>query len=168
MKRSFPSLVTNVVADNANAYKGGGSTFGVLLNATLEAYPIPIVTPAFLALNSTDTEASHNGNSNFFSAVAYLHTQISHLSTAGLMGYYSMEPISKTNTTSPLIFNFLIYTLSSTPSALEAALWPLADRLSSTTDVTSSLVIRPTVDFTAFRGVYLSAATVGTNYLAGN
>ena len=156
------------LADDSYLCKGGGSTFGVLINATLQAYPIPMVTPAFLVINSTASEASQNSNTNFFSAVAYLHAQLPSLSADGLMGYYSMTSVPGSNSSLPMYFDFLIYTLSSSPLALEAPLKLVMDNLSSIAGITSLLDVRPTVDFTAFRATYLTAATVGYNYLGGN
>lgn len=148
--------------------KGGGSTFGVLIHATLQTYPIPMVTPAFLAFNSTAIGASQNGNTNFFSAVAYLQTQLPSLSTSGLMGYFSMTPLTESNNSPPINFDFLIYALSPSPSALENRVRPVMDQVSSITGITPLLDVKQTVDFTTFRTTYLTAATVGSKYLGGN
>lgn len=152
----------------ATLRKGGGSTFGVLMHATLQTYPFPMVTPAFLAFSCTALEASQNFNTNFFSAVAYLQTQLPSLSTSGLMGYFSMTPLTESNNSSPMNFDLLIYALSPSPLALENPVRPVMDQVSSITGITPLLDVKQTVDFTTFRTTYLTAATVGSNYLGGN
>ena len=42
------------------------------------------------------------------------------------------------------------------------------DQVSSITGITPLLDVKQTVDFTTFRTTYLTAATVGSNYLGGN
>lgn len=109
-----------------------------------------------------------NDNANFFSAAAFVHSQLPNLADNGLMGYYSMNPLSSAAGSSQMTFAFLIYVLDQQESTLVTALNPIMEKLLATSGVNSSLVPRPTVDFTAFRGAYLTAATVGDNYLAGN
>lgn len=140
----------------------------MLINATLKVYPIPTVAPAFLGINSTSAEALQNNNANFFSAVAYIHTQLPQLSTAGLMGYYSIMPLSTSPGVAPMNFDFLIYALSSSSSAVNTALQPLMTRLSDWTGITTSLGVEQPMTFAVFRATHLVAAPVGTKYLAGN
>ena len=129
---------------------------------------MPVVTPAFLRFNSTHAEAIQNNNTGFFSAAAYLHAQLPTLSTAGLTGYYSIQPLSTSTELGPMRFDFLIYSLSSSSSAVHTSLQPLMNKLSDSTGIRVSLNIEQSMSFEIFSATYLQAASVGTNYLAGS
>ena len=122
---------------------------------------------AVLEFNSTPSEATQNHNTNFFSTATYFHSQLPLLSAGGLAGYYSITPSSASGP-GPLYFAFLVYDLSSSPSALQQALGPIVERLANTSGITSSLHLRPATNFTAFRVASLPTASVGTNYLVGS
>ena len=127
---------------------------------------MPVITPAFLRFNSTHAEATQNNNTGFFSAAAYLHAQLPTLATAGLTGYYSIQPLSTSTGLSPMRFDFLIYSLSSSSSAVYTSLQPLMNKLSDSTGIIISLNIDLSMSFVVFAATYLQAASVGTNYLA--
>lgn len=68
---------------------GGGSTFGVVVEATVKAYPdIPITVTSF-AINST----SWSGG-GFWDAVSYFHQQFPEIVERGVSGYYFVYPMS--------------------------------------------------------------------------
>jgi hypothetical protein len=66
---------------------GGGGTFGVVVQATVRAYPSPRIAVSSWWLNSTISS-----NREVYSAAAYLHTQFSDLSAIGVQGYYFIYP----------------------------------------------------------------------------
>lgn len=105
----------------------------------------------------------------FYAITAYLHTQLPHLSVAGLMGYYYIVPLSPSPIPAsvPLSFAFLIYALSSNSTIINRTLAPIMARLNSTSGLTSALNIEPPTDFLPFQSVHLRAAPVGENYLPG-
>ncbi|KAL8904236.1 MAG: hypothetical protein Q9207_003396 [Kuettlingeria erythrocarpa] len=152
------------------AVRGGGAfTFGVLISATLKTHPNPPITSALLSFNSTSSEASANNNAEFYSIAAYLHTQLPYLSAAGLMGYYSITPLSAFPISAPpsMNFAFLIYTLSLNTAIITHTLAPIMARLNKTSGLTSVLNIEPPTDFLAFQSMHFRAAPVGENYLPG-
>ncbi|MCJ1361065.1 hypothetical protein MMC16_000162 [Acarospora aff. strigata] len=62
--------------------QGGGSTFAVIISATVKTYPSPAITSYVFAINTTaDSDA-------FADAHAYFHSQLPRLSEGGMMGYY--------------------------------------------------------------------------------
>ncbi|KAK7444908.1 hypothetical protein Landi51_08266 [Colletotrichum acutatum] len=70
---------------------GGGGTFGVILNLTLKAYPMPNVT--LFGINAV----AKNGTSpkSWWEFVARFHTIIPALQDQGLHGYWSMDAASR-------------------------------------------------------------------------
>ncbi|KAF2396325.1 FAD-binding domain-containing protein [Trichodelitschia bisporula] len=62
---------------------GGGGTFGVVVEATVRAYPDHPITVYNWWLNSTQ-----NNGDGLWDAYAYLHTQFPQLSAKGISGYY--------------------------------------------------------------------------------
>jgi hypothetical protein len=66
---------------------GGGGTFGVVVQATVRAYPSPRIAVSSWWLNSTISS-----NREIYGAAAYLHTQFSDLSAIGVQGYYFIYP----------------------------------------------------------------------------
>ncbi|KAI4261794.1 MAG: hypothetical protein L6R42_003012 [Xanthoria sp. 1 TBL-2021] len=124
---------------------------------------------ALLSFNSTPSEASENNNTNFYSVSARLHTQLPHLSAAGLMGYYSITLLSPSPISAPvpLNFAFLIYVLSSNSTAINHTLAPIMARLNNSPGLTSALNIESPTDFLSFQSVHFRAAPVGENYLPG-
>ncbi|KAE8331920.1 hypothetical protein BDV39DRAFT_167817 [Aspergillus sergii] len=65
---------------------GGGGTFGVILNVTLKAYPMPSVTLVDLSMSAK------NGTrpSSWYRFVARAHAYLDLLQEAGVHGYYTM------------------------------------------------------------------------------
>jgi hypothetical protein len=129
---------------------------------------MPPLTFAKFAFDSTDEEAGSNQNNNFFSAVAYLHTQLPMLSKAGLSGYFSMMPLSSRGESGPMNFAFLIYALSSAPDILEKTLDPIMAHFNATAGLSTSIVGGTLPSFRLFQTSFLSAAAVGTNGLTAS
>jgi hypothetical protein len=64
------------------ALRGGcGSTYGVVVQSTIKAYPSPKMTLTKFAINATNTEG-------ILEPAAYLHSQFPELSEQGVQGYY--------------------------------------------------------------------------------
>lgn len=65
---------------------GGGGTFGIVVEATVRAYPTPKITVTNWWINSTDTGII--AGDGFWNAMQYLHQQFPQLSAKGAQGYY--------------------------------------------------------------------------------
>lgn len=81
---------------------GGGSTFGVIVNMTMKAYPIPKMT--LMGLNLV----ANNGTStkDWWKVIAKLHALLPALQDQGVKGYYTISgpPSSDTITLSGSLF----------------------------------------------------------------
>ncbi|KAF1812801.1 FAD-binding domain-containing protein [Eremomyces bilateralis CBS 781.70] len=62
---------------------GGGGTFGVVVEATVKAFPTPKITMTRFWLNATEV-----GSGRIFEAAAYLHSQFPEVNAKGMQGYY--------------------------------------------------------------------------------
>ncbi|KAI5855468.1 hypothetical protein BZA05DRAFT_370419 [Tricharina praecox] len=75
---------------------GGGGTFGVVVEATIKAYPTPRMTVTNWWINatssSTTTNSTTNSTSEYWDAVAYLHSQFPALNKRGVQGYFYIYP----------------------------------------------------------------------------
>jgi hypothetical protein len=87
----------------ANAYEnpdlfwalrgGGGSTFGVVVEATVRAYPTPSMSAGIFVINATDHT---NPGDDYWETVAELHRELPALVAQGVVGYYYIYPVSTT------------------------------------------------------------------------
>jgi len=67
---------------------GGGGTYGVILEATIKAFPTPQTTSLLFSadlLNATDQE-------EYWNVVSLLHTNLGKLKDGGAQGYYGLFP----------------------------------------------------------------------------
>ncbi|QDS68944.1 hypothetical protein FKW77_008585 [Venturia effusa] len=67
---------------------GGGGTYGVVVEATIKAYPSPKVSTSSFFINATD----HNDKKSMYKAAAYIHSQFPEWSEKGLSSYYYLYP----------------------------------------------------------------------------
>ncbi|KAE9992891.1 hypothetical protein EG327_007368 [Venturia inaequalis] len=67
---------------------GGGGTYGVVVEATIKAYPSPKVSTSSFFINATD----HNDKKSMYKAAAYIHSQFPEWSDKGLSSYYYLYP----------------------------------------------------------------------------
>jgi hypothetical protein len=74
------------VEHTKNIHKGGGSTFGVIVSATVKAYSSLPATYYLFAYNTTAD------SDTFWSLAGFFHTQLPSLSESGVMGYYYAQP----------------------------------------------------------------------------
>ena len=107
--------------------QGGGSTFGVILSATLKTYPVPSLTWSHFEItqNSRTREP-------FWQAAAYFHSQLPHLVESGLMGYYNISSISPFEPSTPLILGAGVWILNTNTSAFNALLDLVLDHIQAT------------------------------------
>lgn len=99
-------LVTANACQNKDIYwairGGGGSTFGVVVNMTMKAYPIPKMTLFGLNL------VANNGTStkDWWNVIAKLHALLPALQDQGVQGYYTIggPPSSETISLSGSLF----------------------------------------------------------------
>lgn len=71
---------------------GGGSTFGVLVSATVKAHPDVRVAKFDLSFSSTEKEAKENGNAGFYALLANLYAQRIIWSDSYIGGYINFGP----------------------------------------------------------------------------
>lgn len=64
---------------------GGGGTFGVVVEATVKAFPSPKITMTRFWMNATEA-----GSGKIFDAAAYLHSQYPEVNAKGMQGYVSV------------------------------------------------------------------------------
>ncbi|PVI01494.1 hypothetical protein DM02DRAFT_524959 [Periconia macrospinosa] len=142
---------------------GGGATFGVLLNATIRAYPMPSVTFTRLDFNSTKEEATDKNNTAFYNAASRLISDLPDLYTKGISGYFSMVPITEpVEGKSQMNFAFLLYSFESNPT-LQEKLSPIMSQLNITPGLTTSLPDQQTLRFIDFQAIYMRSDSVGMN-----
>jgi hypothetical protein len=70
---------------NQNSRGGCGSTYGIVTQATVRAFPSPKMTVAKIILNATDADG-------LIEPLAYLHSVMPELSEKGVQGYYISFP----------------------------------------------------------------------------
>ena len=172
------------------AHQGGGSTFGVLISATMKTYLDKPVTPYLITMNSTITEASKNNNSGFYDVVSFLTSELPVLSEAGFMGYYfvnslagtsspyasgitkSSSPTSSATTYNGVPISLVVFFFAiDTPAVqLEPAIAPLLARINALSK-DSFAVSNQTFSFPSLislRPIAFPAGSVGTNALVGS
>ncbi|KAF2422745.1 FAD-binding domain-containing protein [Tothia fuscella] len=67
---------------------GGGGTYGVVVEATVKAYPSPPVVTASFWINATD----YNDNKSIYPAAAWLHSKFPEWTEKGVSAYYYVYP----------------------------------------------------------------------------
>ncbi|CAA9963606.1 GlcD FAD/FMN-containing dehydrogenase [Pyrenophora teres f. maculata] len=145
---------------------GGGATFGVLVNATLRAYPVPTIALARFEFNSSHDEATSNSNNAFYAAAASVIADMPALYSEGLAGYFSLMPISTSNDGLPQMnFAFLIYLLNGSLGQLQGALDPIMSRLNATPEFTTSITTQYVPNYLGFQSSFFVADKVGNNRL---
>ena len=162
---------------------GGGSTFGVLLTATVKTVPMPNITRFILNYNATQEEADNNNNDNFYRATAYFHTQLKALSQVPYMGYYyvlplseagaaasssnltprSLAPRSSTSKSGPMLFVWTGWGIDVSVEDTYKAFAPTVAKLDSTEGVNSVFVAFPGGDFYSYWASSISDGGVGVN-----
>lgn len=68
---------------------GGGSTFGIVVESTVKAFPSPKVGVIHWWINATNSE---NPGQGFWDSAAYLHSQFPDINEKGAQGYYYVYP----------------------------------------------------------------------------
>lgn len=68
---------------------GGGSTFGIVVEATVKAFPSPRMGVIHWWINATNSEEPGQG---FWDSAAYLHSQFPDINGKGVQGYYYVYP----------------------------------------------------------------------------
>lgn len=107
------------------AIRGGGAgTFGVLISATMKAYPSPATSLVVPLIAQTDT--SENGTEQFYSLMAWLHTQFPSLKDGGMQGYYYIIPPPLS---SVLVFTGAFFFFNKPDGYTEQLLSPVKARL---------------------------------------
>ncbi|EXK43516.1 hypothetical protein FOMG_02462 [Fusarium oxysporum f. sp. melonis 26406] len=81
---------------------GGGGTFGVIISATVKAYPLPSMTFAGLSITAKNETTAKD----FYDVISRLHALFPAMQDKGISGYYTMSgpPSSQTLTLSGSLF----------------------------------------------------------------
>ncbi|KAI9715287.1 MAG: hypothetical protein M1812_006098 [Candelaria pacifica] len=101
---------------------GGGSTFGVILSATLKTFPTPSMAWSHLTITQTGVDTD-----GFWQATAYFHSQLANLTKKGMMGYFNISNIIPANISAPLRLEGGFWILNSSVEAMDATLNPVLD-----------------------------------------
>lgn len=100
-----------------------------MVSATVKAYPVPNVTVYLFSINTT------TDSTTFWDVNTYFHTQVPHLSDAGLMGYYYCFPDIGAAATDPsmgAVIYGLFFLLNQSSTAAASIMQPLQDYLTTT------------------------------------
>ena len=96
---------------------GGGGTFGVVVEATVKAFPTPKITVINWWINSTTAD-----NTTFYEAAAYLLSQFPSINAKGVQGYFYIYPAAMKGI-------FLTADEQSGQAAAEAIWTPILEKL---------------------------------------
>ena len=137
-------------------YQGGGSTFGVLLSATLKTFPMPSLSWSYFTITQTA-----QGNESFWDATAYFHSQLPSLVKAGMMGYYNLT-IVPTNTSSAAFQLCGAFTMLNTgTSALNTVFNPVLNHIITTYPVRVYASTQSAANFHDWWQTYYPGEVVG-------
>ncbi|KAF7125710.1 hypothetical protein CNMCM5793_002003 [Aspergillus hiratsukae] len=155
---------------------GGGATFGILTSVTLRTYPVFPISSFEILLISTPEEAAHNNNSNWYSALTHLHSQIPVLSDINATAYYSFGPqqllgvgttpngTSGQSSGGPSTMALILtgWALDQPEDTLRQVLKPIWDKFNSTTGAVSSVTMRSGQNISDVVGVSTGDASAST------
>lgn len=107
---------------------GGGSTYGIVTEAVMKAYPTPQTTTLTLLVQ----QLSPNTVREFWDLMAYIHSKMPHLKDEGVSGYYVMSgpPLSPT-----LQLTSGFYLFNKPNGTAEALFAPIKQRLDNLLDL---------------------------------
>ncbi|KAL8709577.1 MAG: hypothetical protein Q9220_005669 [cf. Caloplaca sp. 1 TL-2023] len=142
---------------------GGGSTFGVILSATLKAFPIPSMTWSHFEITQTSPTRQP-----FWQAAAYYHSQLPHLVKNGLMGYYNISSLSPFEPSTPLNLAAGVWILNTTVPVFDALMDPVLDHIKATYPVNVTRSSRYVPNFYDWWKVYSPAGAAATESQLGN
>lgn len=111
---------------------GGGGTFGVVVSATMKAYPTPRTTHHTFFLSTKGTQYQKE----FYNTAAWILSQFPALKDAGLQGYFGFRKLV-TPTGPALSLNWGFYLFDKSAGAMEALFQPIRNAL--TTEGNSTL-----------------------------
>jgi hypothetical protein len=124
-----------------------------------------------LSVNVFSVNATGASNSDFWSAVAYIHTQFPSLSDGGLMGYTFIFPNPTHSNPTALGFAWFCWVLNSTASDMATLLNPLIDKLTNSPYSKGIVVANNTTtspNFYDWWAIASQPGTVGTNAILGS
>lgn len=107
---------------------GGGSTYGIVTEAVMKAYPTPQTTTLTLLVQ----QLSPSTVGEFWDLMAYIHSKMPHLKDEGVSGYYVMSgpPLSPT-----LQLTSGFYLFNKPNGTAEALFAPIKQRLDNLLDL---------------------------------
>jgi len=124
------------------AMRGGcGSTYGIVTQSTVKAYPSPRMSVIQWWVNST-------APAGIYAPAAYIHSQFPELQAKGVQGYYNIYP------TGAMKGVFHMGGAASQQAALKAAWTPVIERLETMQGVTPGSVSSKYVDYADFKTYY--------------
>ena len=127
---------------------GGGSTYAIMLSATVKAYPrLPTVTYSFAFNTSANSQT-------YWEMVGYFHSQIPSMSEKGAMGYYYIVPYDPTTANISYAGKLLgaFFFPHKTMAQASAIMGPVVNHIKTQSDggddVKVVTIVTPPVDFT--------------------
>ncbi|KAI4254242.1 MAG: hypothetical protein LQ352_003196 [Teloschistes flavicans] len=142
---------------------GGGSTFGVILSATIKTHPMPSMTWSHFDIIQTSPTREP-----FWQAMAYYQSQLPHLVQSGLMGYYNISSVSPFEPSTPLILGAGVWILNTSVSDFNAIVDPVLNHIQATYPVKVTRSARYEPSFYDWWKVYSPAGAVATESQLGN
>lgn len=116
---------------------GGGGTFGVVVNATMKAYPSPKTTHHTFFLTTKGSQYQKE----FYNTAAWILSQFPGLKDAGLQGYFGFRKLV-TPTGPALSLNWGFYLYEKSAGTMEALFQPIRNALTTEGNATLSYFSR--------------------------
>jgi hypothetical protein len=103
---------------------GGGGTYGIIVSATMKAFPSPQSTTHSFAM----TAIGKNTTAKFWELNAFIHAEMIRLKEGGMQGYFTLRTNgAQANRTLSLSWNFYLY--NKPPGTAESLFEPIKQRL---------------------------------------
>ncbi|KAF1815079.1 hypothetical protein P152DRAFT_480166 [Eremomyces bilateralis CBS 781.70] len=122
---------------------GGGGTFGVVVEATIKAFPSPKVSLIAFFLNTTD----YNDHKSIYPTLAYMHQEFKQLNEKGNSGYYFMFNNAVKGT-------FINGDDGVTPASLNETWQPVLQRMANMPGMNPKTLVVSTKEFSNFKQFY--------------
>ena len=122
-----------------------------------------------MGLSVVQVNQSEASTSEFWTAVALLHTKLPDLASAGLMGYYFITPYEHSISEKPrLSFWWIAGILNCSHTTIETTLEPLMRALHDTAGLSISLRTFDTSNYYGWWSTNVPPGAAGTNVLLGS
>ncbi|KAB2575366.1 FAD-linked oxidoreductase ZEB1 [Lasiodiplodia theobromae] len=137
-------LITANECQNPDIYwaiRGGGGNFGVILNVTMKAYPMPPTALGSIKITAKNTTSTRE----WWKTIAKIHGFLPGLREKGFQGYYTISPPSAS--TEPFTFDLTLFNYQLSNATVQAS-WAQfvssLDAFANTTTLSANLFNFPT------------------------